>query len=793
MRTKINLNHNWLFHLGELKLPPHEIAKKAYAFGGLTAALPAEKQSRLEVSPGGVHFLKLIAQGDEEVGLRNLCNTDLESSLDNSWRKIDLPHDWKVEIPYENNPQNLMEGSKPDDVGYYRKRFGLSEDFKDKKLVLDFEGVSRMADVWLNGAYLGHNNSGYTEFEFDVSGLVYFGDQENTLLVKADTTRGSEGWWYDGAGIYKNVSLKVLPKVHFNEDDLYVYTKGAKDGQVSLGLEFTLENETFAAKKAEVTYQVAGIKKTISLDVPALGKTFYQEDLEVENPELWSPENPKLYTAKLETNEDKLEKSFGIRTFKYDQTGFYLNGKAYELHGICEHQDFAGVGVALNQDILDFKVKMMKQMGVNAWRSSHNFAAKELLDACDRLGVIVINENRLPEATPWRLNDLEKMVKKTRMNASIAFWSLGNEELTGNTDFGKRTMAELAKVVKKNDFEHLIISAELLSPEGFVDDDYLKNFDILGINYPEAGVMGSGADLIKESHPDLPMMSTENASYFSTRGIYKDDGDKCQCNNFGSMYSMVLPGKRNPGDPGVGGTARPEQVLAYLDSHKYMGGVFLWTGFDYFGEPSPFSWPGISSQFGIVDLCGFPKDYYYYYKAHWTKDAFVHLMPHWNAEGLEIEDGKTKVRAFSNQASAELFLNGQSLGKKVLSDCTADWDVEYAKGTLEVKAYDSFGKETAADVKQTAGKTASLELNTIYEGQVYDLVAVQALDQAGVAVPCENREISFEIYGGKIVGIGNGDPADISPYSLKQFKLFNGKALIIVKKAAKQLYRIVVK
>ena len=236
-----------------------------------------------------------------------------------------------------------------------------------------------------------------------------------------------------------------------------------------------------------------------------------------------------------------------------------------------------------------------------------------------------------------------------------------------------------------------------------MDDDYLKNFDILGINYPEAGVMGSGADLIKESHPDLPMMSTENASYFSTRGIYKDDGDKCQCNNFGSMYSMVLPGKRNPGDPGVGGTARPEQVLAYLDSHKYMGGVFLWTGFDYFGEPSPFSWPGISSQFGIVDLCGFPKDYYYYYKAHWTKDAFVHLMPHWNAEGLEIEDGKTKVRAFSNQASAELFLNGQSLGKKVLSDCTADWDVEYAKGTLEVKAYDSFGKETAADVKQTAG------------------------------------------------------------------------------------------
>ena len=204
------------------------------------------------------------------------------------------------------------------------------------------------------------------------------------------------------------------------------------------------------------------------------------------------------------------------------------------------------------------------------------------------------------------------------MNASVAFWSLGNEELTGNTAFGRRSVLKFAEIVRELDREHLIVSAELLSPEGFVDDDYLKSFDVLGINYPEAGVMGDGAELIRKNHPDIAMMSTENASYFSTRGIYMDDGKKCFCNNFGSMYSMVLPGRRKPSDPGVGGTARPEKVMEYLEGHEYMGGVFLWTAFDYFGEPSPFGWPGISSQFGIADLCGIPKDYYYYYKAHWV-------------------------------------------------------------------------------------------------------------------------------------------------------------------------------
>lgn len=795
MRTQINLNDGWAFHLDELAQRPNEIAKKAYAFGGITESLPQEGQDRLPVSPGGRHFLRLIAQGDEEIGLRNLCNTDLNTELDDSWKTVNVPHDWKVELPYEDNFLNLMAGSKPDGVAYYRKRFAIKREYEGQKLLLHFDGVARMADVWLNGAYLGHNNSGYTEFDFDISGLAYYEDEGlNTVLVKADTSRGQEGWWYEGAGIYKDVSLRILPQVSLAADDFYVYTQELTENEARLGYEFSLENATAQAVTKTVQVSVADFQTEVTLEVPAHGQVSHHGEFTLNDVQTWSPETPHLYQASLKINEDQITKNFGVRTFAYDQNGFYLNGQSYELHGICEHQDFAGVGVALNQDIVDFKVKVMKNMGVNAWRSAHHFASKELLDACDRLGVLVMNENRLPEATPWRLEDMAKMVKKSRMNASIAFWSLGNEELVGNTEFGKRSIGKFAEVVRRLDQEHLIVSAELLSPEGFVDDDYLTNFDILGINYPEAGVMGAGGELIKQSHPDLPMMSTENASYFSTRGIYKDNGEACQCNNFGSMYSMVLPGKRQPGDPGVGGTAHPEEVMAYLKSHQYMGGVFLWTGFDYFGEPSPFGWPGIGSQFGIADVCGFPKDYYYYYKAHWTKEAFVHVMPHWNEAGLELdENGKTKVRAFSNQASLKLFVNGQSQGKQAVVDASANWEVTYVSGQIEVKAYDAAGNEVAHDVRQTAGVSTELATSVLYQGQDYDLVAVQAVDEAGREVPMENKEISISITNGQVIGLGNGDPADTSDFSLDKIKLFSGKALIIVRKDSATEYQVEVK
>ncbi len=785
MRKQYLLNKDWLFHYGEIK-EPLKIAKKAHALGGLTSPLPEENGERVITSVGGDYFLKLIAQGDEQIGLRNLANTDLDSSLNESWQKVTVPHDWKVAQPFKDEPQNLMSGSKPDNIGYYRRAFDLKKDlFKNNRVILHFAGIMGLADFWLNGAYLGQNISGYTAKDFDITEMAHYGSEgSNTLLIKVDTTVGHEGWWYEGAGIYKDVWLEVIPNLQVVTDSLHVFTKAATLDKATIQVDFTVKNYAVAAT---VTPQVVifGQQKDLSKSVIANNQTQnYTATFEIEQPELWTPETPKLYKLKVLVGTDILIQEFGIRTFAYDTKGFYLNHQQYELHGVCEHQDFAGVGIALTQDIIDYKLQILKEMGINAIRSTHHFASNELLTACDRLGMLVIDENRLLESTPWRVAELEKMIKKSRNHASIAFWSIANEEVTGNTSLGSRVAQKLVTTIKALDKERLVISAELLNPEGIVDEDYLSNLDVLGVNYPEAGVMGPGAKLIKENYPNLSLLSTENASYFSTRGVYKDNGKKQQCNNFGSMYSMVLPGKRQPNDPGVGGTARPEEVMAYLKEHSYMGGVFLWSGFDYFGEPSPFGFPAISSQFGIVDTCGFKKDYFYYYKAHWTKKPFVHVMPHWNQTGLDIDsNGNVAVRAFSNLAEAECFINGKSFGRKLVVDCRVDWTVPYQVGELKIVAYGD-NDVTAHAIKITSDELKTVTTTLLFDGENEQLYALKALDKNAHFVPTCNQKVTLSVTGGRILGLGNGDPADISDFSLSTINLFNGKALMIVEKNA---------
>ncbi|QEA51965.1 glycoside hydrolase family 2 TIM barrel-domain containing protein [Loigolactobacillus coryniformis] len=783
MRKCYSLNQDWLFHYGAIQ-EPLKIAKKAYALGGLTSPLPEEAGDRVITSAGGDYFLKLIAQGDKQIGLRNLASTDLTSSLSQEWQKITVPHDWKVAQPFKDEPRNLMSGSKSDTTGYYRRTFSLPANlFQDNRVILHFAGIMGLADFWLNGAYLGQNISGYTAKDFDITEMARYGSEGiNALLIKVDTTAGHEGWWYEGAGIYKNVWLEVVPNLHIDTDSLYIFTKQLTSQKATVQVDFTVKN--YGAVK-QVQPQITIFDQTVNLVSHTLATDQdekYTATFVLAQPKLWTPGTPNLYTAKVTVGMDTVTQTFGIRTFSYDTTGFYLNQQHYELHGVCEHQDFAGVGIALTQDIVDYKIKILKEMGVNAIRSTHHFASTELLTACDRLGILVINENRLLESTSWRVADLIKMVKQSRNHASIAFWSIANEEVIGNTQLGSRVAKRLVSTIKHLDKERLIISAELLNPEGIVDADYLSNLDVLGVNYPEADVMGSGAKLIKEKYPQQPLMSTENASYFSTRGVYKDDATKQQCSNFGSLYSMILPGKRQPNEPGVGGTAHPETVMTYLKAHAYMGGVFLWSGFDYFGEPSPFTYPAISSQFGVVDTCGFKKDYFYYYKAHWTSKPFVHVMPHWNEAGLDIDaQGNVAIRAFSNLSMAECLVNGKSFGRKVVSDCRVDWTVPYAAGELKIIAYGSHG-ETIQTVKVTSGSVDSLKTTLLFDGQSEQLYSLTALDKNKQIVPTSNQSVVISVTGGHILGLGNGNPADISAHSLTRINLFNGKALVILKK-----------
>lgn len=786
MREIKKLNKNWWFYYGDID-SPIKTARKAHGIGGLTAPLENEQGEKVIYSAGGDHFLRLIAQGDVNQGLQNLAGTDFDSDIDKIWSKINLPHDWKVSVPFENNPHNLMAGSKPNGVGYYRKVFDLPKELLAKnRVILHFDGVMRMADVWLNGAFLGHNNSGYTSFEFDITEMARYGDEGiNALLVRADTTTGAEGWWYEGAGIYKDVWLEILPLISIEQDSAYARTKYVNDNRAEVEVMMTVKNVSDQAVDVQPVVKIAGREFLFTTQqIESNSEVSYTQIIEIEEPILWSPENPYLYKMIFSIQGDSVCKNFGIKTIQYDENGFYLNGKPYELRGVCEHQDFAGVGVALTQDIVDYKIEVMKKMGVNAWRSAHHFASEQLLDACDRLGIILMNENRLLESTPWRVEDLEKQVKKSRMHPSLAFWSISNEEVIGNTKIGSRIAKKLVQAVKKHDNEHILISAELLNPEGIVDEEYLANFDVLGVNYPEAGVMGSGAIRIKEKYPNLPIMSTESASYFSTRGIYKDNEEACQCNNFGSMYSMVLPGKRKVGDPGVGGTAKPEEVMTYLKEKPYMGGVFLWTAFDYFGEPSPFGWPGIGSQFGIADVCGFPKDYYYYYQAHWQKSPMVHVMPHWNKDGLEIDGNRNVlIRAFSNTDEVELVINEDSFGRQKVEDCRVDWLVPYQAGELKVIAY-SENEKVAQKIIKTSSSMVRTELSVIYSGNELELYEVKALDKEDNFVPTANKMIFVKALNDHILGLGNGNPADTSEYSLEKIRLFNGKALVIARKGA---------
>lgn len=783
MREKKKINQQWLFHYGEIGMPK-KTAKKAHALGGLTAPLKEEKGESVAYGAGGEHFLKLIAQGDEIQGLKNLAGTDLDSGIDQNWQTITIPHDWKISQSYKQAPELLMSGSKEDGVGYYRKTFSLNDELMNqKRVILHFDGVMRSADVWLNGAYLGQNTSGYTSFSYDISEVARYGNEGvNVLLVRVDTTTGAEGWWYEGAGIYRDVWLEFVPLIAFDRENAYVYTQELQETQAVMGAEVCIEN--YSQKIVEVSPVIRINEQLITLGKQTLQpfeKRILKETFIFPAPIPWSPENPHLYEAVFQMETDECRKSFGIRTFAYDSQGFYLNGNLYELRGVCEHQDFAGVGVALNQDIVDYKIKTMKEMGVNAWRSAHHFASEELMEACDRFGILLMNENRLLESTPWRIADLEKMVRKSRMHASIAFWSVANEEVIGNTNLGSRIAHKLVRCIKQNNYECLVVSAELLNPDGIVNESYLANYDVLGVNYPEADAMGPGAIKIKEQYPELAIMSTESASYFSTRGIYKDNEENCQCSNFGSLFSMILPGKRQPGDPGAGGTATPEKVLNYLTKHQYMGGVFLWTAFDYYGEPSPFGWPAISSQFGIADLCGFPKDYYYYYQANWKKEPVLHILPHWNEEGLEINtDGMIAVRVFSNADEVEIFVNGISFGKKIVVSCIANWEIPYQAGELKAVAYD--GNQLITEAKhQTSSTIHAIRSKRIFEGKEYSLFALEAVDDHQRFVPTANNQVTISVENGEIVGLANGNPTNQAAYSLDRVRLFQGKALAIVR------------
>jgi beta-galactosidase len=720
-----------------------------------------------------------------------------EKFNDSAWRTINLPHDWAIELPFDKNA-DASHGFKPvgpgfphNSIGWYRRTFDLPSGDSGKRIWLDFDGVFRDTTVWVNGWIVGHHESGYYPFRYDITDIVKFGGK-NTIAVRVDASK-FEGWFYEGAGIYRHVWLDETAPVAIAPDGIYVSTRfkinreaskilrsPVLDGPAKINVIVDLLNDATnqswqfpheVSQEGKPNWEIdASMKYKI---VTPNGETNVVENkspemnsvrlltskgvavatFDIDSPELWSPENPKLY--KLITTvsvDDKIvdqkETTFGIRTVAFDPTnGFLLNGKHYELKGTCNHQDMAGVGEALPDALQYFRIKTLKKFGCNAYRTSHNPPTPELLDACDRLGMIVMDENRLLGSDEENLRRWETQIRRDRNHSSVCIWSIANEESAEDTPQAANVARTMQNLVKSLDPTRPVTYA---GPRG---DDFQGIdgvIEVRGWNYHP----GPEMDKYHAEHPTQPEVGTEQGSTVSTRGIYENDTAR----GYVSAYDVNHPDW----------ATTAETWWSFFDARPWLSGGFVWTGFDYRGEPTPYGWPCINSHFGILDMCGFPKDNFYYYQTWWTTNTVLHLLPHWDWPGKEGQD--IDVWAYSNCKEVELFLNGKSLGRQTMPhDGHLAWQVKYQPGTLSAKGYDADGKVIAETKEETTGNAAAIQLtpdrSTINaDGEDVSVIKVSALDAQGRAVPVSTNLIHFELSGpGKILGVGNGDPSCHEP------------------------------
>ncbi|MDE3099020.1 MAG: DUF4982 domain-containing protein [Verrucomicrobiota bacterium] len=803
-REKILMDFGWRFHLGDA---PGAGAQFDYP----------EVKDLAKTRPGqvGLEGALTAARFDPPAGDFGTDVSFVQPVFDDSdWRQLDLPHDWAVELPFATNappnPPGMTErgdsnaaetvradeknlvghGFKPvgplfpqNSIGWYRKQFDLPVSDKGKVLRLDFEGVYRNSLVWLNGHFLGRHLDGYTGFRYDISQFANYGGK-NEIVVRVDASR-FEGWFYEGAGIYRHVWLEITPPVAIAPRGIFVWSEFSNNvpvGPATIHVRTTLDDAN-GSSPVTLTQKIVNARgravATVSQPADATKAGRRAESiLCVPSPKLWSPETPNLYRL-ITTVEiggktvDRKETAFGIRTIAFDpEKGFLLNGKHCLIEGVCNHQDFAGVGTAVPDAIESYRVEKLKQMGCNAWRTAHNPPNPELLDACDRLGMLVMDENRRFDTNADTLAALEEMIVRDRNHPSVFIWSLGNEEPLAGTGAGARIAAMLQDVAHRLDPTRLCTVAMY---GGVKDTNGISTvIDVQGFNYHTAMIARYHA-----RHPEQPIIGTETASTVTTRGVYADDKQRGYLGAYGDEH------------PHWGAT--PWEWWPFYATHPYASGGFVWTGFDYRGEPTPCKWPCINSHFGLMDTCGFPKDIYYYYQSWWQDKPVLHVLPHWNWPDKIGRD--IRVRVFSNCKQVELFLNGKSLGTQTMQpDSFLDWNVKYAPGVLSAKGFDGEGKLIAERKVETTGAPAAIRLSpdraTIHaDGQDCSVVKVSVVDSKGRVVPTADDRIHFQLTGpGKIIGVGNGDPSCHEPDKCQgawQRSAFNGHALVIVQSSLK--------
>jgi beta-galactosidase len=731
---------------------------------------------------------------------------------DTKWRVLNLPHDWSIEGKFSKEyPTTYNEGALPAGIGWYRKTFSIPLTAMDKRIYINFDGVYRNSEVWINGHYLGKRPNGYISFRYELTPYLKFGNEENVIAVKVDNSGQPNSRWYTGSGIYRKVWLLTTNKIAIDEWGTYVTTSVSKNEHALVNITTNIKSEIknkndvlLVTKVFDAKGNVVASEQTNKLEIDSQELPVSQK-LSISNPILWSIDNPVMYKAVSQVMLngkviDTYETPFGIRTFYFDAAkGFFLNGKHLKILGVCDHENLGALGAAVNKRAIERQLEILKAMGCNAVRTAHNPPSVELLDLCDKMGFIVMDEafdmwmkakNKKDyhlDFAKWHKQDLQDMIKRDRNHPSIFMWSIGNEIREQFDSSGISIAKELVGIVKALDTTRSVTCA-------LTENNPEKNFiyqsgalDLLGFNYK----LNDYPDLPKK-FPGQKIIASETMSALATRGHYDMPSDSIR---FWPPDSKT----KFKGNPDLTVSAY-DNVCAYWGStheegwnavkkYDFIAGLFVWSGFDFLGEPVPYSWPARSSYYGIIDLAGFPKDSYYMYQSEWTNKPVLHIFPHWNWTPGKVVD----VWAYYNNADeVELFLNGKSLGvkKKQGDSLHVMWRIPFEPGTLKAVSRLN-GKTVLTREIKTAGKPAKIMLtadrNTIKaDGTDLSFVTVKILDADGNVVPYADNLVTFDIKGeGFIAGVDNGLQTSMELFKANYRKAFNGLCLAIIQSKEK--------
>jgi len=728
---------------------------------------------------------------------------------DSSWRKLNVPHDWSIEGEFsEKNPSTPEGGALPGGIGWYRKSFQVSAQDIKGLVFIDFDGVYQNSEVWINGHSVGKRFYGYSSFRYELTPFLVAGD--NLIAVKADNSTQPNSRWYSGSGIYRNVWLVTTGKTYIDHWGTFVTTPEVSDAMAKVKFVALVENKWNPGQKMIVKTDIidpsgkevsSGKMETEGTKDSVVSAIF---NFELKNPVLWNLDSPKMYSAVSQVFVngelvDNYTTPFGIRSFNFDvEKGFFLNGKSVKINGVCDHHDLGCLGTAINKRALERQIELLKGMGCNAIRTSHNPPAPELLDLADQMGMIIMDEafdmwkmpkNLYDYHTVWdemHKQDIQDLIRRDRNHPSVMIWSIGNEIPEQWDSTGITIAKELAGYVRELDTTRPVTSA-LNHPEPKNNIVRSEALDLIGYNYHQ----NTFPDFPKD-FPGQKFIGTETVSALMTRGVYDMPSELIRRWPVQKDWKGPMPNADNTcssyDNVSAPWGSTHEETWKVIKKHDYLSGQFIWTGFDYLGEPTPYTWPSRSSYFGIIDLAGFPKDVYYMYQSEWTKKDVLHIFPHWNwTAGQTVE-----IWAYSNSDEVELFLNDKSLGikKKQGDDLHLMWKVPFTPGTLKAISRTG-GKDVLIQEVKTAGAPAKLVVTAdrssiSADGTDLSFLTVDVVDANGVIVPNADNLAKFQLEGsGAIVGVDNGNPVSHESFKAPERKAFHGKCLVVVQSGEK--------